>query len=452
MYLFYALIGILALAPLPFGSAPLFWQNLLAASCLFLATASVFTSRMRIVWPPEGFHVVGYASVLFGMVFVWIVLQATVPGPWGHPSWNVVEDILGPPVRHTISLSPFSSLSDALSLAGACCTFMLALGYARNAKRASTLMKAIVLVAGLYSLYGLLVFFTGNSTVAWLEKRHYEGSLTSTFVNRNSFGIFAGLGLVGSVALLLQGITSATSVRASRRERIRQLIEVTTSKLWPWWAVMLACSTALLLTGSRGATAATLVALVTLVLVYLTAKRSSRIAMAGTIVGGIAVGLFVFSISGDFLLWRIENQLTDSYSVRAENMPLLLAAAIDHAWFGVGYGAFEDAFAIYDNAAGPLRPRYVFAHNVFLELTIELGIPAALCLFTGVGLLISQCIRGIVLRRRDRIFGCFALASSVLFGFQGMYDFAIQTPALSVIYAAILGIGVAQSVSTNRNR
>lgn len=442
------LIIILALAPLPFGSAPVFWQSVLAAVSLILAAVAILTQPRALTWPPSGQREIGWAAGLFGLTLIWAVFQGLVPGFGAHPAWSQVEDILGGPVANTISLDPFASVADAVGLAGIGAVFLVSLLVAANARHARVLVSAIALVVAVYAVYGIVVYVSGNSSVAWADKRHYLESLTSTFVNRNSFGVFAGLGALCAVAILANSISTVTGSDLSSKDRFRLLIEGMASRMWIWVVAALACIMALLLTGSRAATAATALSLLFFIVIYLSARRANARTTALIILGGFIGALVLLNLSGEFLLFRLNDKLSDGLGGRADIYANALATLRDHLWLGAGYGAFGDAYAIYGSGDGTFSKRVEFAHNVYIEMAIELGLPMAIAFFASVGLAVFVCIRGIITRRRDRIYPILAIAATILVGVQGVVDFGIQTPAIATLYAALLGIGVAQSVSS----
>ena len=82
---------------------------------------------------------------------------------------------------------------------------------------------------------------------------------------------------------------------------------------------------------------------------------------------------------------------------------------------------------------------------------MELGIPAALMLFAAIGLLVWRCLIGGIQRYRDSHIPYIAFAASVLVALHATADFSLQIPGLTIVYAALLGIGVAQSWSSQRH-
>jgi len=78
----------------------------------------------------------------------------------------------------------------------------------------------------------------------------------------------------------------------------------------------------------------------------------------------------------------------------------------------------------------------------------ELGVPAALALFLALGGLAVTCWRGVARRHRDWVFPATGAAASVLVGLHATVDFSLQLPAVAILYATIMGVGVAQSYSS----
>jgi O-antigen ligase len=137
-----------------------------------------------------------------------------------------------------------------------------------------------------------------------------------------------------------------------------------------------------------------------------------------------------------------------------EMRPKIAAAvlrAIGDNWLtGTGYGSFGDIFPLYQplNVVG-----YVdLAHNDYLENALELGVPAAVLLVAAVLYLACCCLVGVFRRRRDVIYPLAGTAATVMVGVHSAFDFSLQIPAVTVTYAVLLGIGVAQSTGTRAAR
>src|SRR5579885_3618467 len=150
-----------------------------------------------------------------------------------------------------------------LRLITAAAAFWLSVQLCRDGARARLLLVAVASIGALYAAYGIVAAKAGQ--VPWLDIPPSGGKVTSTFVNHNSFGAYAGIALVAAAALILrhyQGELDGAS--GSRRHQLALLIEASGSEGAPMLAAGFVLLVGLLLTGSRGATIAAGIAVVAL--------------------------------------------------------------------------------------------------------------------------------------------------------------------------------------------
>ncbi|GAB5504380.1 MAG: O-antigen ligase family protein [Pyruvatibacter sp.] len=373
-----------------------------------------------------------------------------MPSSWHHPAWTIASEALGVPVQSTISINPAGAPAALFSLLGTAAIFVVALYEGRDSRKARRLLEALAIIGLFYAVYGLVIYLTGNDLVAWAEKRYYPNSLSSTFVNRNTYGVFAGLGTLCAIALLVSAISSFLSHETRRADRLPALMSYLTGKGAIWLLAALVGTSALLLTGSRAANAAGLLGFMALLLVYLSARRASIKTISLGIILSLITGFLFVLLSGEFLFDRLE-QADGTLGGRSQIYELVLIAISDHLWLGSGYGSFEDVYRLYAGLAPQFGPNMKSAHSVFLELTLELGLPIAIVFFASISICVGMCAYGVFKRRRDRIFPALAVAATLLVSLQGAVDFAVQTPAVAGVFATLLGIGVAQSTSSAKS-
>ena len=91
---------------------------------------------------------------------------------------------------------------------------------------------------------------------------------------------------------------------------------------------------------------------------------------------------------------------------------------------------------------------YDYAHDTYLETSLELGLPATLLLALPIVAAIIELARGVRIRRRDLLGPCVGIGASALVWLHALVDFSIQIPAVAVGYAMLMGIGYAQSRSS----
>ena len=115
----------------------------------------------------------------------------------------------------------------------------------------------------------------------------------------------------------------------------------------------------------------------------------------------------------------------------------------DNPLLGFGYGTFGDSFRLYRDEA--TEGFFDKTHNTYLENIFELGWPAALALFTCVALLAFRCASRVRHRGRDWAYPAAGLAATALVSVHALFDFSLQIPAVTMLYACLMGVACAQS-------
>ncbi len=286
-----------------------------------------------------------------------------------------------------------------LFFATAASAFWLALQLSRSPETARTLVKAIAGIGCLYATYGIVAFFGFPKTILWFEKVVYLDSLTSTFINRNSYATYAALGFLCALALALSSFQSASYAGDARR-RVATVTAVLVGEAGFWIAVAVVIGAALLLTGSRGGITSATAGLLTLLMVFGAQRRGKH--SPKVVAGTLTVLMFVaVALSfGELLASRIETQgfrSDDRLAVYATTW----ASIMDRPWLGFGYGTFEHVFPMYRDAGAGVVGSWDKAHNTYLEVLQGLGLPVGVMLFLAVGVVIWRCLWGALTRRRS---------------------------------------------------
>ncbi len=448
--IFWPMLGLVLLSPLPFASVlPWSWAVFGALTSLVLLAwcAFIVFGRYEI---PVPIHKIWLPVTLFMAAVVWAAVQIApfTPASWHHPIWNETAGALSANIQGRVSVNPYRSGSALTLLLTYGAIFWLALQFCRDRELAKTVLYALTFSALVYAVYGLLIEFSGLNMVLWVEKRAYRESLTSTFINRNSYATFAGLGLICASAVIHRRMSKLASPDLGRREQLRLYLSRIGEREWIFFLVWLIIATALFLTDSRaGVVSACAGVFAFLGIVRLSGGRSSFFAktIGATIIVTI---IFLFSISGGQLSKRLGAISTDTESTRPLVWALALEAMNDAPLLGMGYGSYPDVFHLYRTEDSRLRIRVEKAHNTYLENALELGVPATVALTSAIGVLAIVCFLGARRRRRDHIYPAAAVAATVTVGLHSAVDFSLQIPAVAATYCLILGAGCAQSWRT----
>lgn len=413
---------------------------LIGLLCLLWPLAAARDRHVPTVSPAE----IAVPSALFGGVVAWALLQTSallsgvLPDAWIAPSWSAAAVGLGGDemIVGRVANDDFAARTGVMRWLCYAGVFWLALQHGRSERGARRLIDALALGGAAYAVYGLLVFASGNETILWLSKWAYHTSLTSTFVNRNTFATYAGLTLLCMIV--------ATARRLERPIRIRSLLLHCRRPTAIFALAIPAGFVALLASGSRAGTASAVLGIVALAGGLWAAGRPPgparrRIMMitcawvAASFLTAIGILTQTDAVTGDF-------------SARLRTYELTLELIAERPWTGHGLGAFAAVFA-------SIRPPDVDlvwseAHDTYLELAVELGVAGAAALTVAVMWLLGICVRGLAVRRRDGIYPALGAAATLLVGMHALFDFSLQIPGLTVTWIALLGVGVAQSRSS----
>jgi O-antigen ligase len=444
--MFFLLLALVVLSPLPLASVyPPAWltAGLVVGAMLCVwsiqtmaGNRDIFPNRLSRLW---------LSAILCSIPVIWAFLQ-TVPGVpplLAHPVWGIASGPLDEPLTPYISVHPDASVHALIKLVTYIGVFWLSFQYCRDTRRARLALTTLSIAALVYSTYGIIAYVSGTETILWYEKSSYFPDLTSTFVNRNSYATYAGLGLLAAIALLMQHFDDALRRAESRAEKIYALI-MSLKPRSALAAIAVATSlVALVLSHSRAGFASGAIA--TLALLLIPALRGKmRRSQLTALLTAVAIGVvgLLLSTTGQQLATRLAT--TDL--VKEERTLVyerVLEGIEDHAWVGVGYGAFPHAWRLYRDEQ--IKGNYEMAHSVYLELAIGLGVIPAVALVLSVAVLWVLMVKGVRQRRRDFIYPGLGVAATVLVAVHSAVDFSLQIPAVAINYAFMLGLGCAHA-------
>lgn len=444
---------VLAWAPFPLGSnRPWSWSLLclLIGVCWLLWLASVWAKPRAVLGLSRG--LIG-PLVLAALALCWGIVQVVpfVPQTWTHPVWQLADGVLGTHTSAAISLNPWRTETELMKLLAYAMAAWLARVYASRTDRGQLLLNALVCIGAFYAAYALVMASLGipqfNVFYAAPATTH---DVSGPFVNHNSYATYAGLAtLCAGVRLVEAGWVSVSAAKGLRRFALT-LLQYLFGRGVPYLiAAALALST-LIATGSRAGNFAALAGMVSL-LVFSVALglRQSRMRWIASVSLAVFAGVVVlFAINGENLAFRFDDMAASG--LRDDTRLMLWNAALrmihDAPLLGLGLGTYQNAYPMYSD----VMMRFIMdrTHNDYLELAAGWGLPAAILWWSSLTWLALICVRGIFVRRRNRVYSMLAIGASVLVGVHSVFDFSLQMPAIALTYAVILGLGVAQAFPT----
>jgi len=447
------LLGLIAgLAWAPFwlgGNRLLPWavNGLFFPALAILFEFGVLFGRRR---HPVSIATIAGPAALFGAALLWSLVQ-TAPaasGSFAHPIWSMASEMLERPLEGGVSVDRGQTLVSLLRLTTAASVFWLALQLSRRSLRAHLLLQAIAVIVAAYAAYGLVLSAFFSAAIPFFDAPPQGLFVRSTFVNRNNFATYAGLGLVASLALVLPlADRDAPAESGLRAYRLSKLVETAGLRTWLRLAAAFVTFVALLGTVSRGGIVATILGVCALFAIAYSRARRGRGESAGAIaliVAGLGATILFF---GDLIVGRMLASGFDD-GRRLAVFSIAMRAILDTPLLGYGYGAFADVFPLYRDRSIPTVDVWDKAHNAYLEVWLGLGLAFGTALIGALVWLAAQCLIGAVARRRASASAAAAAACSLLVGVHTLVDFGVQIEAVALTFMAILGAGVAQAESS----
>lgn len=442
--IFYGLLALIAMAPAPLGAAwPLAWE-LLALAVAGLLIALLFVPGIEREPLPRALAV---PAVLFALVLVYAFVQSLpIGGSWTNPVWDIAADGLKLPLSGAIAVDPAlarDALARLLAYAG---IFALACLLGRDRNRARMTLGVLTFAGAVYALYGLAVYALGNGTILWFAKSAFREDLSASFVNPNTSATYFGLALLAAITDLVAALETLrlTGTWQVRRQR---LVQFARARAWQIAALLLIIA-ALLLTHAQGGVAAMLAGAVALLVVMRVAPSLQSVRYVGWIAIALALVLIALLLDGEMSPAPLAgiDRAPGGGPGGLDTVAVTWQAAKDFAFFGTGLGSFAEVFQIYRPETMPTV--ITLAHDDYLQDLLELGMPAALCLFAVIAWLAAICLRGVWWRNRDAVFPALGFAATVLVASHAFIGVGLQVPAVAASYLLILGVAVAQSRST----
>ena len=442
-------VALVMLAPLPFGMVYSIIQAFFACAVMVLVlgycavqfrkAGDTYVSLTRI-WPE---------TLGFILVLAWGLVQISTftPESWHHPLWAEASAVLGTEIKSSLSLARGDGFESLMRLLTYGAVFFLALQLGRDRRKAGLIFGAIVIACTGYAIYGLALHFGGVEMILWEERAGASRNVSATFVNRNNFATYIGLGLLCATGLYLTGFIKSLQSGRIGRDKALHVLQQAFVRGAPLLACILVLFTALFLTHSRAGVTVGLTSIIILVIflgLFIRFESSLYKAVAATV---LVASLGVFFLSGEGWLDR----LTATDVEREQRMQVYEQTwqAIELSpWTGYGIGGYKQTFLMF---ADEKSSNWHMAHNDWLEMMFELGLPMAFLWFAVLGGLGVRCLIGFFRRRRDHVYPLVGFCACVLVGLHSLVDFSLQIPAVAVTFAVMLGVGVAQSWSSLDN-
>jgi O-antigen ligase len=420
--IFYALLALLALTPLPYGAVETWsialWEMLVFGVTLLWAAQAAFDGRLKIATNP-------LALPLIALLIVAIVqiLPMTSGGE-----------------RQTISYDSYVTSQAAIKIFASICFFLLFATFVNDDNRRYLAANVIIGVCVLIALIGI-----GQSYVG---KALWQRGTFGPFVNRNHFAGFLEMG-VGLAGGLIIGRV------------VKQVM------LAIYASCALALCAGIALSASRGgliALAAEIAFLALVAIPNFISNRKSKHAsegqrsagragvllrsVAALILGFAALGGAVLLVGSEGLVQNlsqtqgeIQGELPASERFSRRDIWSSTSRLIkDHPIIGVGLGAFQFAYTQYDQSSGAQRVEQ--SHNDYLQIVADSGLVGGVITLAFVFLLFARGFSAAQTHNREKraitlgaLAGCFAIAV------HSFVEFNLQITSNAQLFLALAALG-----------
>jgi hypothetical protein len=361
----------------------------------------------------------------------WMVLQV-IPLPFAslvNPIWSTASAALNEPsLWGHISIDPGATFRSLISYAVILSLMVATVIVTRERQRAETILFVLSAVTTFMSTEVLL---SRLSSLAGIIPA--AGTAGAT--------IFVATAALGSVA------TAATIIRGVERYLSRREVENSSSAalllgLCPGLAGIAICLAAMWTTAPGNVLIAMIFGLAIMLFVVVVRRFTFRPWMSGVLLvtftalaTGTAVQRFQSSPSPGILGFAT--------STPAESLALTQRALADSRWLGNGVGTFSSLAEVYQDFGTPPISE---APTTVASIAIEWGW-AAFVILAGLAVQLSVLtFRGAVRRGRDSFFPAAATAGIAVMACEAFCDPSLLHPAVQIIIAAMVGLGISQSM------
>ncbi len=315
--------------------------------------------------------------------------------------------------------------------------FLVLKNFCDSRKSLKHLVGLMVGLAISEAIYGLIQALIPSLGVLWVDLQAYMGDARGTYINRNHFA-----GFIEMVWPLALGFTLALGYSGKEIDLRKLIASDQFNKQILLVLGMVVMLLALLLSRSRGGITGAFIGIFTFIL--LTRSAYKRLPLGFWLMGGAMIGLILLygiKIGFDPIVERflLIGDGDSRFSIWQDSLMIFK----DHP-LGIGLGNFRNIFPIY-NVSNISETRFLYAHNDYLQLLVEAGIPGFLALVSGFLVFLGKSVQKIrKLEPQDDplrfFFAVGALSGLVSIAFHSFFDFNLHMPANLIYFVTLIAI------------
>jgi len=429
----------LALAVLAFGGAETISFSIV--EILLFGTAAWFLATSE-----RSTLLLSKKMVLLPAALAGIVLLQVCPLPQSLLRFVAGREIPQTNIRRGyLSFEPYATRTHFLILLACFIAFYFAQMVSQDRRRKQFFIGSLVALGTFEAFYGLVQYLSGWQQIFAYVKKFDLEEATGTYINRNHYAGFLEMIVPFSLAWVFYEYAKFRDARASGINFRNWIAKSAIQRLVLSLAVSVVLSVALVFSRSRMgilAAASSMLIIFALVVISRFHGRMGSLLAATFIVLSICLAAW---IGPGPIVSRFQT-VNEEYSLGGQSRLSMWRDALplikQHPWLGTGLGTFPIA---YTSGQTAFLSQFVnHAHNDYLELAADLGIPAALVLFGSILFILGRAIRSFLTGERDfeRIVALGCVGSIVAILLHSFADFNLYIPANALLFSAILGLAI----------
>lgn len=439
-YLFYTLLVLLIWLPIPLGSNRPWAWGIMQVVIFSLSLACAYLSKKQTWMGLRAYRLpIGIWVAFLALAAIQVLPLPAPVVSFLSPTSYEIQMAYGVEQFH-LSLDVGQSRINLLKGLSYFCLFIVVLILVNTEKYLRMILLTLLASGAIQALYGTLEILSGTQ-YSLLFSLPVADTATGSFVYKNHFANYLLLCLSAGIGLMVTTLQSNQG--GSRRDVMRSILSALLGSKALIRISLGIMVIALVMSHSRmGNTAffASMTIIGVLALVIITNRSRS---LSILIISMIVIDVFI--VSAWFGLDKVQERLVAT-SLDSEGRDEVVIDALpmlqDFPLFGSGGGSFYSTFPGYKVAN--VHAFYDHAHNDYLQMAVEYGLPATVLLATLVIWCFLKSIRA-MRKRRPSIFKgtAFACAMAILgMAMHMTVDFPLQAPANVCVFVVFLALSL----------
>lgn len=341
-----------------------------------------------------------------------------------------------------LTISPYATRTQLLTLVSCSIAFYFGMltGTERKGKR--LLIYSLAGLGAAEAFYGFVQYLGGWQKIFFYTKKYDLFEATGTYINRNHYAGFLEMVIPFCLALASYEFARLSKSKPRNGWNLKRLsIQERFPQAVFWLAVTILLFAALAFSKSRMGIIASSASILGMII-------AGKFKPGNLIVAGVFVALVAAMV-----LWIGAGPITERFASTSQEYKLSEGSRLaiwrdtihlikKHPLAGDGLGTFPVAYtAVQTTFLGNFVNH---AHNDYLEVASDLGIPVSLILFGSFGAILASSVRSALSKAmnfdRAVALGCAGSIFALLL--HSLTDFNLYIPANALVFSAILGLAV----------